>query len=122
MEMIHIYEEIIKENIEYEYLIQENGGLYKKNIDEIVSLMVDTVSIPRKHMLIAGTKYPYAVVKSQLLKLNCEHILYVLTCMKQNTTKIKNIRSYLLTALYNAPNTIDNYYQAEVNHDLYGGI
>lgn len=122
MEKMRIYEEIIKRNIEYEYLIQENKGLYRKNIDEIVSLMVETVSIPKRHVYIGGDEFPYEAVKSQFLKLNYEHILYVITCMKNNTTKIKNIRSYLLTALYNAPNTIDSYYQAEVNHDLYGGF
>lgn len=122
MEKMRIYEEIIKENIEYEYLIQENKGLYRKNIDEIVSLMVETVSIPKRHVYIGGDEFPYEAVKSQFLKLNYEHILYVITCMKNNTTKIKNIRSYLLTTLYNAPNTIDSYYQAEVNHDLYGGF
>ena len=122
MEKMRIYEEIIKRNIEYEYLVQENKGLYRKNIDEIVSLMVETVSIPKRHVYIGGDEFPYEAVKSQFLKLNYEHILYVITCMKNNTTKIKNIRSYLLTALYNAPNTIDSYYQAEVNYDLYGGF
>ena len=122
MEEMHLYEQIVKENIDYEYLIQENKGFDKASIDEIVGLIVETVSIPRKAMIVNGTSFPYGVVKSQLLKLNAEHIRYVLKCMKQNTTKIKNIKSYLLTALYNAPNTIENYYQAEVNHDLYGGF
>lgn len=122
METMKIYEEIIKENIEYRYLIQENKGMYISNIDEIVRLMVETVSIPRKHIYIGGVRFPYEVVKSQLLKLNNSHIQYVLSCMKENTTKIKNIRSYLLTTLYNAPNTIESYYQAEVNHDFKGGI
>lgn len=122
METMRAYEEIIKENIEYEILVQYNNGIYRKNIDEIVILMVETVSIPRKYIYIGGTRFPYEIVKSQFLKLNYEHILYVITCMKDNTTKVKNIRSYLLTTLYNAPNTIDSYYQAEVNHDLHGGL
>lgn len=122
METMRAYEEIIKENIEYEILVQYNNGIYCKNIDEIVILMVETVSIPRKYIYIGGTRFPYEIVKSQFLKLNYEHILYVITCMKDNTTKVKNIRSYLLTTLYNAPNTIDSYYQAEVNHDLHGGL
>lgn len=121
IEEIHLYEQIIKENIEYEYLIQDNHGLDKATIDEIVSLMVETVSIKRKKITINGMQFPYEVVKSQFLKLDSEHIRYVLGCMKNTTTKIKNIRSYLLTTLYNAPNTIDSYYRAEVNHDLYGG-
>lgn len=122
METMRAYEEIIKKNIEYEILVQYNNGIYRKNIDEIVILMVETVSIPRKYIYIGGTRFPYEIVKSQFLKLNYEHILYVITCMKDNTTKVKNIRSYLLTTLYNAPNTIDSYYQAEVNHDLHGGL
>lgn len=122
MEAMRAYEEIIKKNIEYKILVQYNNGIYRKNIDEIVILMVETVSIPRKYIYIGGTRFPYEIVKSQFLKLNYEHILYVITCMKDNTTKVKNIRSYLLTTLYNAPNTIDSYYQAEVNHDLHGGL
>ncbi|MCQ2525031.1 MAG: DUF6017 domain-containing protein [Lachnospiraceae bacterium] len=122
METMRAYEKIIKKNIEYEILVQYNNGIYRKNIDEIVILMVETVSIPRKYIYIGGTRFPYEIVKSQFLKLNYEHILYVITCMKDNTTKVKNIRSYLLTTLYNAPNTIDSYYQAEVNHDLHGGL
>ena len=122
METMRAYEEIIKKNIEYEILVQYNNGIYRKNIDEIVILMVETVSIPRKYIYIGGTRFPYEIVKSQFLKLNYEHILYVITCMKDNTTKVKNIRSYLLTTLYNAPNTIDSYYQVEVNHDLHGGL
>lgn len=122
METMRAYEEIIKKNIEYEILVQYKNGIYRKNIDEIVILMVETVSIPRKYIYIGGTRFPYEIVKSQFLKLNYEHILYVITCMKDNTTKVKNIRSYLLTTLYNAPNTIDSYYQAEVNHDLHGGL
>lgn len=122
MEAMRAYEEIIKKNIEYEILVQYNNGIYRKNIDEIVILMVETVSIPRKYIYIGRTRFPYEIVKSQFLKLNYEHILYVITCMKDNTTKVKNIRSYLLTTLYNAPNTIDSYYQAEVNHDLHGGL
>lgn len=122
METMRAYEKIIKKNIEYEILVQYNNGIYRKNIDEIVILMVETVSIPRKYIYIGGTRFPYEIVKSQFLKLNYEHILYVITCMKDNTSKVKNIRSYLLTTLYNAPNTIDSYYQAEVNHDLHGGL
>jgi len=120
MEVINTYEEIIKENIEYEYLIQDNHGLDKENIDEIVNIIVEIVAIERKHVFIGGEKYPYQLVKKKLLMLDSEHIRYVMHCMKNNTTKVKNIRSYLLTALYNAPNTIDHYYQAEVKHDLYG--
>lgn len=122
IEIMKKYEDIIKKNIEYEYLIQDNRGFDKSIVDEIVSLMVETVSIKRKDVSINGLKFPYEVVKGQLLKLDFGHIRYVLDCMKHNTTKIKNIKNYLLTALYNAPNTIDSYYRAEVNHDMNGGL
>lgn len=121
MRDIEIYEQIIKENLDYDCLVKANRGLDKDSIDEIVQLMVEMVAINKKPVMINGTKYPSEIVKSQFLKLNSEHIGYVLSCMKQNTTKIKNIRSYLLTSLYNAPNTMDNYYRAEVNHDMHGG-
>jgi hypothetical protein len=64
---------------------------------------------------------PKEVVKSRFLKLDSEHIKFVLDCMRENTTKVRNIKQYLLAALYNAPITIGNYYTALVNHDLYGG-
>lgn len=122
IEKMKIYEEIIKENIEYENLIHDNQGLYKESIDEMVRLMVELVSIKHKDLSINGTKYPYELVKSQMLKLDSDHIRYVLECMGKQTGKIKNIKNYLLSALYNAPNTIDSYYRAEVNYDLNGGI
>lgn len=116
------YEEYIKKQIEYEYLIQGSGALNKGYIDELVSIIVDTVAIRRKYILIGGEKISYDVVAGKLLKLNSSHIQYVLECMKKNTTKVKNIKNYILTTLYNAPNTMELYYQSEVNHDLYGGI
>jgi len=69
---------------------------------------------------IGGEEYPYNLVKSKFLKLNSSHLQYVIGCMQNNTTKVANIKAYLITALYNAPNTISHYYNAEVNHDLYG--
>ena len=121
IEKMKIYEEIIKENIEYEYLIRDKKGFYKDTIDEIVRLMGEVVSIKHKDLSINGTKYPYELVKSQMLKLDSGHIRYVLESMEQNTGKIKNIKNYMITALYNARNTIDSYYRAEVNYDLNGG-
>ena len=67
-----------------------------------------------------GSDFPHEIVKSRLLKLNGEHIRFVMDCMKENTTKIRNIKQYLLTALFNAPTTIGNYYSSLVNHDMYG--
>lgn len=119
---LQAYEEYIKIQIEYEYLIQGSGALNKGYIDELVSIIIDTVAIRRKYIMIGGEKISYDVVAGKLLKLNSSHIQYVLECMKKNTTKVKNIKNYILTTLYNAPNTMELYYQSEVNHDLYGGI
>jgi hypothetical protein len=113
------YRDLIRENISYDALITD--GLRKEDIDEIVEILVDTVCSTKPFLVVGGDKKPAQVVKSQLLKLDCEHIRFVLACMKENTTKIRNIRQYLLTTLYNAPVTISNYYGALVNHDLYGG-
>lgn len=74
-----------------------------------------------QRVFIGGEDYPREVVKNRLLKINGEHIGYVIDCLKENTTKVRNIRAYLLTSLYNAPTTINSYYTALVNHDLYGG-
>lgn len=95
--------------------------LEQETLYEILELLVETVCSKRKTIRIAGDDKPAQIVKSRLMKLNEEHIRYVMDCMKENTTKIRNIRQYLLAALYNAPATINSYYAALVNHDLYGG-
>lgn len=120
IDMIAAYTQIIKDNIEYEAL-KLDMGYQGALVDEIVELLVETVSVKREHIRISGADYPYQLVKGKLLKLDYSHIRYVMDCMQKNTTKVANIRAYLLTALYNAPSTIDSYYQAEVNHDMYGG-
>ncbi|MBM6764661.1 helix-turn-helix domain-containing protein [Faecalicoccus pleomorphus] len=114
------YRELILENIEYDYLIQ-NHRLDRDRLDELVELMVDTVCSNREMIRIAGDDYPAEVVKSRFLKLNSSHIEYVLDRMRENTTYVRNIKKYLLAALYNAPATIDSYYTSLVNHDMYGG-
>ena len=77
-----------------------------------------TVQTEKDMIRIAGEYYPAGFVKGKLLKLNYSHIEYVLECMDKNTTKIRNIKQYLLAALFNAPSTIGSYYKAEVNHDM----
>ena len=113
------YRALILENIEYDVLSQ-NVQLDKDRLDELVELMVDTVCSRRETIRLAGDDYPAEVVKSRFLKLNSSHIEYVLDRMRDNTTYVRNIKKYLLAALYNAPATIDSYYAALVNHDLYG--
>ena len=113
------YREIILENIEYDVLSQ-NAQLDKDRLDELVELMVDTVCSNRKMIRIAGDDYPAEVVKSRFLKIGSSHIEYVLERMRENTTYVRNIKKYLLAALYNAPVTMDSYYTSLVSHDLYG--
>lgn len=115
MEEMRAYREVIHENIDYQYHAKED-------VDELVELMIEVMMMPEDSMIrIAGTEKPVALVKSRFMKLNYSHIEYVLFCLNRNTTKVGNIKAYLLTALYNAPATINSYYQAEVNHDMYGG-
>lgn len=115
IEEMNIYRELIQERIEYKYHEQED-------VDEMVELMVEVMMMPDDSTIrIAGVDKPVALVKNRFMKLNYSHIEYVLFCLHRNTTKVGNIKAYLLTTLYNAPLTISNYYQAEVNHDMYGG-
>lgn len=111
------YRELLKENIEYD-ILTENHCLDRERIDELLELMTDTVCTNRKTLRIAGDDYPAEVVKSKLLKLNSMHIEYVLECVAKNTTEVRNIKKYLLAALYNAPATIDSYYTSLVSHDM----
>ena len=116
-EIIKAYGEIIKSNIEYDALLQANK-FDEKLVQGIFELILETVVSQSETILIASERYPAALVKSKFLKLNYMHIDYVISCMKKNTTKVKNIKKYLLAALFNAPSTIDGYYQAEVNADM----
>jgi hypothetical protein len=116
---IGLYREIIRENIDYDTLYAEMG-YDAPRLDELVELMVETVCSTKKVIRVAGTDYPAEVVRSRMLKLDSEHIRFVFSCLKENTTKIRNIKQYLLTTLFNAPTTIENYYSALVQHDLYG--
>ena len=110
------YRELIKENISYETLSVE-----REELDEIVELMTDAITSTAETVRIGKEDKPTAVVASQLMKLDGRHVEYVVDCMRASTVKIKNIRAYLLTALYNAPSTMTSYYNAEAQHDLYGG-
>lgn len=122
MDKIKAYAEIIKDNIDYDTLAAGSSVGDKEYVDEIVELLTETVSIERDTVCIAGAEYPFQMVKGKLLKLSYEHIQYVLECLHKNTTKVRNIRAYLLACLFNAPSTINSYYMAEVNHDMYGGM
>lgn len=117
IDLVNAYRNIIQDNIEYDFLIDRYG---KERLDETVELMLETVLSKRPFIRIAGDDFPQEIVKSRFLKINSGHLEYVFDCIDKNTTKVNNIKAYLLAALYNAPVTMDSYYRAEVNHDLYG--
>ena len=119
MEAREIYREIILENLDYD-ILREDPKISCDQLDEIVDLIVDTVCSARKVIRIAGDDYPAEVVKSRFMKLDSSHVQYVMDCMKDNTTYVRNIKKYLLAALYNAPTTINSYYSSLVQHDMYG--
>ena len=121
MEQIENYRALIYQNIEYDRLVQRYKA-YKDNLDEIVTLIIETVCSTRQYTRIAGSTFPHEVVRSRFLKLNSSHIEYVMDCLLKNTTEIKNIKQYLMTVLFNAPTTMNNHYTAQVNHDMEGII
>ena len=109
--------ERIKENIEYDILCSRHG---QERMEELLTFLVDAVCSNTDYTCIGMGRLPTEAVRERLLKLNASHIEYVFDCVDHTTTAIRNIKNYLLTALYNAPATIDNYYRAQVNHDLHG--
>ena len=111
------YRDLILENIDYDVLASD-PHVDREQLDEIVDLVQETVCSTRSRIRVAGNDYPAEVVRSKLLKLNSEHIRFVMDCLKQNTTRIRNIRQYLLTVLFNAPSTMNSYYTALVAHDM----
>ncbi|MDD6609207.1 MAG: DUF6017 domain-containing protein [Subdoligranulum variabile] len=111
------YRALIRDNIQYPLLVAQNPD-DADLIDEIVELMTETVCAHRRTTRVCGSDFPAEVVKSRLLKLDAEHIRFVLKCLNENTAKVKNIKQYLLATLYNAPVTINSYYSALVRHDL----
>ena len=116
-ERMEEYRALIRDNIQYPLLAAQNPE-DTDLLDEIVELMTETVCARRKTTRVCGSDFPAEVVKSRLLKLDADHIRFVLKCLRKNTSKIKNIKQYLLATLYNAPVTISSYYGALVNHDL----
>lgn len=121
MDKMNYYRNIIRRNIEYDYLEKDRRGR-RDGIDELVELMVDVMMMPDGSTVrIAGSNRPVAMVKMRFMGITGSHIQYVCGCLEGNTGKVGNIKAYLLAALYNSTFTMDQYYQAEVRHDLYGG-
>ena len=112
---------IITDNILPGDILKQDMKFDSDRLDEIVDLMLETVCTARKRVRIAGDDYPAELVKSKFMKLDGEHIRFVLDCMRENTTKIRNIKQYLKAALFNAPSTIGNYYTSLVAHDMASG-
>ena len=119
MEKMETYRALIQDNIDYECFLDKRE---REEVDELVELMVEILMLPDNRVVrIGGADKPVSVVKSRFLKLTYSHIEYVLFSLHRNTSKVANIKAYLLATLYNSSMTMNHYYQAEVNHDLYGG-
>lgn len=120
IEQMKAYRELIREKISYYECYPEEHQ--RKDIDELIDLIVEVLMMPDDaRVRIGGEEKPVSIVKSQFMKLNYSHMEYVQFCLSRNTSKVGNIKSYLLTTLYNSLLTISHFYQAEVNHDMYGG-
>jgi len=110
------FRDVFKKNIDYEIMMQR----YPDSIPEILEILVETACSGSKYFRINSSQIPAERVRERLLSLNSMHVEYVLDAMRDNSSDVKNIRAFLLSALYNASKTINSYYQAKVNHDLYG--
>ena len=119
MDGMDVYREIVKGNIEYD-IMKDNFPYDHERLDEIVELMAETLASRKSTFCIAGDTYSASAVKFKLLRINSLHIQYVFECLNKNTTKVRNIKKYLLATLFNAPSTMGSYYKAQVNRDLYG--
>ena len=111
------YVQLIRENLAVDTLI-EREPMDRELLERIYELVLETVMTSGQEIIIASNRYPAELVKSKFMKLNSGHVEYVVDSLKSNTTKVRNIKKYLLAALFNAPSTISGYYQAEVNHDM----
>ena len=121
-DMIDLYRRIVKQNICYDSLYENVSIMKRRMLDEILELMVEVLVVNRKSMRIAGAEYPYPLVKSRFMCIGQDHVEYVLDCLDQTSTKIGNVKAYILTSLFNATATIDTYYTSLVHHDMVEGI
>ena len=112
-----MYQDYFSKQLNVDSLIAANPD-NEDMLRGMLELLVDTVCSRRKLIRIAGDDKPAEVVKSQLMKLDSDHIRFVLGCLKENTTQVRNMRQYLLASLYNAPMTMHSSYAARVQHDL----
>lgn len=114
------YEQYFRDLLEID-IMEQNNPSDRESLEGILDLIVDTCCANKPWIVISGDKKPIEVVKSRFMKLNSSHIDYVLRCLSDNTTRIRNVNQYLLATLYNAPTTISPYYQSWVNNDMANG-
>jgi len=119
MDVLTALEAEIKENIDYDFLIDRCS---KSRVDELVDIMLEIMCSSKKSIRISGTEFPASFVKKRFMSLDYLHFEYVLDCLDNNTTDIRNIKAYLIKTLFNAPATMDSYFTAKVNHDMHAGI
>lgn len=112
--MVAYYKDLVRKNIEYETMCPQYG---RERLDEIVFQIVETLCSKAEYFTISGAPLPAELVREQLLKFSSKHLQYVFDCLNQKSSRVGNIKSYLLTTLYNAPGTINAYYDAKVHHD-----
>ncbi len=120
IDMIDRYKRLIAENIQYDYWLECGDVTDREQVKELYQLICDVVCMERETVRVNGIDYPHRLVKAQFLKINYSHIEYTLDCLKATTSRINNIRAYLITTLYNAVSSMNCYYQQEVQHDMYG--
>lgn len=115
------YLDVVKEHVEYECLCDE-FKFSKDRIDEIITLMVDIICSGKSTVRVNGEDMPHEIVKSRFLKLSCGNLSYVIHAMDNNAAEIKNVRNYLITALYNSPTTESTYWETMATHNMKGGV
>ena len=111
------YRDEVRNQIEYN-VVSQDAYIDRARLDGIVELMVETLCARSENMTIAGNDYPTELVQDRFRQIRSKHIQYIFTCLNKSTSRVRNIRKYLLTALFNAPSTIDGYYAAKINHDF----
>ena len=112
---------LIQQNIEYEHHMKFDRPDERSLYEELYAVICEVVCVKHRSVRVGGEEYPHALVKERFLKLGEEHLRYVIECMRNTSTRITNIKAYMITALYNAPMTMNHYYQQEVNYDMRGG-
>ena len=112
---------LIRQNIEYEHHMKFDRPDERSLYEELYAVICEVVCVRHRSVRVGGEEYPHALVKERFLKLGEEHLRYVIECMRNTSTRITNIKAYMITALYNAPMTMNHYYQQEVNYDMRSG-